>query len=217
MNTPHIPSSSFPTRNWANVTPDKLKSGPSSKPPGFRPSPRNWNSGGTSCCNSGGSVYLIMFKTRHALLLPGGRILRPRSGRNNRAEQPRNGTAFWPQTRHIHEPGQARYKTRTRTIRVRIQSAGAFSPGVQSRSRFGRAFGSETTSPCPKLGTGAEELGQQTVRILGQSEFLTPFLPGTFHEIARPSRRSSQRIAVDAELPISFQVRVRILPTYDHV
>ena len=217
MNTPHIPSSSFPTRNWANVTPDKLKSGPSSKPPGFRPSPRNWNSGGTSCCNSGGSVYLIMFKTRHALLLPGGRLLRPRSGRRAGADQPRNRMELWPQARHIHEHGQARYKTRTRTIRVRIQSAGAFSPGVQSRSRFGRAFGTGTILTRLNLGTCAEEPCPQTVLSVGPFEFLTPFLPGTFHEIARTSRRSSQRIAVDAELPISFQVRVRILPTYDHV
>jgi hypothetical protein len=43
-------------------------------------------------------VFLIMFKTGHALLLPGGRFLSPRSGRGLDAECPRNSPASrpWP-------------------------------------------------------------------------------------------------------------------------
>jgi hypothetical protein len=40
-----------------------------SKLRGSRPSPLNWRTGATSCCNRGGSVFLIMFNTRHALPL----------------------------------------------------------------------------------------------------------------------------------------------------
>lgn len=35
----------------------------------LRASLRNWKAGGTNCCNRGGNVLLIMFKTGHALPL----------------------------------------------------------------------------------------------------------------------------------------------------
>ena len=47
-------------------------------------------------------MFLIMFKTRHALPLVGTRILRPRTSRGETAQCPRDIAAEWPVTRHIH-------------------------------------------------------------------------------------------------------------------
>ena len=52
-------------------------------------------------------MFLIMFKTGQALLLPPGRIWSPRHGRETGAEQPRNVTGSWPQTRPFHDCGLA--------------------------------------------------------------------------------------------------------------
>ena len=117
----------------------------SNKPPALSPSPRNWKIGATNWCNRGGNVFLIMFKTGQALLLPGGRSSSPRNGRETGAEQPRNVTGSWPQTRHFHEIEPVQDRTQPRVSHVHEQSV----IRVQSTPRVASA-----NSPCPRTGNG---------------------------------------------------------------
>lgn len=77
-----------------------------------------------------------MFKTRHALLLPGGRFLCPRLYRGECAKQPRDMNRSRPQPRHVRDREQPECSPQSRLIRVREQSAIAVSPrqhaGTQS-------------------------------------------------------------------------------------
>jgi hypothetical protein len=70
----------------------------------------------TSCCNRGGSVFLIMFKTRHALLLRQRRNMVPGNSRGIAKPQPRASQNFqsFPRTIHVH--GHSTFFPRTRFI-----------------------------------------------------------------------------------------------------
>lgn len=83
-------------------------------------------------------MFLIMFKTRHALPLPGGRFLRPRIGRGMGAEQLRNMNCLWPQTRPIRELRQPPSRAHKLIVRVRERSAVASNSWQQARSQAAR-------------------------------------------------------------------------------
>jgi len=91
----------------------------------------NWN-------REGGSVFLIMFKTRHALPLPGGRFLRPRIVRGAGAERLRNIYCSRPQTRLIPELKQPSRMTHKRIARARERSAFGFNSWQQTRLQTNR-------------------------------------------------------------------------------
>ena len=96
-------------------------------------SPRNWKAGGTRCSNSRVSVFLIMFKTGHALLLPGGRFLSPRNGRGLDAECPRHRPASRPWPWPIRDRVQSATSPQPRRDHGRIQSVTVICPCPQSR------------------------------------------------------------------------------------
>ena len=77
-------------------------------------------------------MFQIMFKSGHALPLPGGRFSWPRIGRGGGAERLRNRHCSWPQTRpgDGHEPVQ--FRPRTQTVRVREQSVNTDWQWIQS-------------------------------------------------------------------------------------
>jgi hypothetical protein len=94
-------------------------------------------------------MSLIIFNTRHALLLSGLRFLRPRSNRGEGAEWPRNFIDLSPQTRRIQGREQVALQTRTRAARVRGQSTATFPPGTRTVQRrdHGLAFAADTNFP----------------------------------------------------------------------
>ncbi len=60
------------------------------------------------------------------------RILRPRIGRGESANRPRDMDQSRPQTRHIRQHKQAQDRSQSRLIRVRKQSASTSSPRQQT-------------------------------------------------------------------------------------
>ena len=86
------------------ITQPAWRAGQSNEPAGLKPSKCSWKTGATSCCNNGGSVFLIMFKTRHALLLSSLRFFCPRRSREIHTAQSRNDHDW--RTRHQSQSGR---------------------------------------------------------------------------------------------------------------
>jgi hypothetical protein len=86
-----------------------------------------------NCCNKGGNVFLIMFKTGQALLLRQRRSLRPRSGRGLDAECPRNSLASRPWPRPVRDRVQSETSPHPLHDRGRGQSVTVSWPGPQPR------------------------------------------------------------------------------------
>jgi hypothetical protein len=114
-----------------------------------------------NCCNKGGNVFLIMFKTGHALLLPGGRFLSPRSGRGLDAECPRHRPACWPWPCPVRDRVQSETSPHPCHARGRVQSVTVSWPCPQPRPQSvpvrvpvrAEAVRDQSTSanyPCPR-------------------------------------------------------------------
>ena len=159
-------------------------------------------------------MFLIMFRTGHALLLPGGRFLRPRTGRGENAEQSRNISDSWTQTRLFHKHGQIQCRTWTRIIRVREQSTSVFHPRPQMRQLTVRIHEPATDFTVRKQELAANKICPQSVHRPGLS---TPAnLPQI--DIGRIPQQAVKcpchRISVAFSLPTSFPVQIQIIPTY---
>ena len=154
-------------------------------------------------------MFLIMFKTGHALPLRKRRTWCPRMSRGRSAAFPRNISHSW--TRHwpVHGLDSAGVRTRTGTFRVREQAASAFSP----RTIHVRA--QATASIIRQQATVADENCPQTVRSREQST--SPNWSWTrFVRDRGPAKNHLHRcIAVSILASINFPVHVRIIPAYD--
>jgi len=159
-------------------------------------------------------VFLIMFKTGHALPLAGARLLRPRSSRGEHAEHPRKVNSAWPLTRQIHDRDSVENRTRTQIIHVREQSVSAFSPRKQASSRTGRVLGNAAASTVREPAAVADAHCPQTVHSRELSTFANPpsVMAVREHGLARSHPR--QCIAVSNLPPIRFPVRIQINPAY---
>lgn len=188
-----------------------------SKPRASRPSRRNWQTGATSCCKRGGSVFLNVFKPVHALLLSSLRFLGPRSSRGECAEQPRNITDSWPQTRQFHERGQAQYRSRTQTICVHEQSTSMFSPRQQARPQTVRIRELATAATVRKQAFARNARYPRTVLSLQLSTSLTSSLTGIVHELRQAENYPRRSIVLFVSPLTSSPVHVRIIPVYVHI
>ena len=159
-------------------------------------------------------MFLIMFRTGHALLLPGGRFLSPRSGRGESARQPRNIGDSWSQTRPFHEHEQAQCRTWTRIIRVREQSKYMFCPHPRARQGTGRIRALSTAFTRHSQELAAYIQCPQTVR---RHEWSTPIsLPQTNIGLVfqQATNRPRHRISVSIFPPTSFPVHIHSIPIY---
>jgi hypothetical protein len=115
-------------------------------------------------------VFLIIFKTGHALLLPRGRFLSPRSGRGLVAECPRHSPANRPWPCPVRHRGQSENSPHPRHDRVRVQSVTISWPSPHPRPQLvhirGRVRAANVrtrpvsvNSPCPRP---ARSLAQST-------------------------------------------------------
>lgn len=174
----------------------------------------NWKTGATNCCNRGGSVFLNAFNPVQALLLSSLRILRPQSGRAQRAEQPCKVVDSWPQTRHVHEHKQAEVRPQLRLIRVREQSTSASSPSKRARAQPVHIRGNDAAS------TGrvsAAATGMDVPHTDRESEHVTATdapLTGIEREPDRARNYPSRRIAVNVMPSFNFPVHIRHNPAY---
>ena len=159
----------------------------------------------------------IMFKSGQALLLPGGRSWSPRHGRATGAEQPRNVTGSWPQTRHIHEIELVQDRTQPRVGHVREQSVIAFSPRQQSRPRTVRVRAQATASIVSEQAAAAVVNQPQTGRSREQSS------PANWSQTQFVSDRGPaktdprRRIAVSSWALANFPVFIQTISPYEHI
>jgi hypothetical protein len=108
-------------------------------------------------------VFLIMFKTGHALPLAGARLLRPRGSRGGHAEHPREVSGSWPRTRQIHDHDSVGERTCPRTVHVREQPVSAFSPRKEARPRTVRSLGNAAASTIRESAAATDSIYPQTV------------------------------------------------------
>lgn len=160
-------------------------------------------------------MFLIMFKTGHALPLAGARLLRPQGSRGERAEQPREVSGAWPQTRQIRDLDSAANRTRTQTVRVREQSMSAFSPRKQARPRTDRVLGNAADSTVRESAAATATHCPQTVRSLELATFANSSCPRTVREPRQATNCPRRCIAVSVLSPISFLVRIQTIPAHD--
>ena len=159
-------------------------------------------------------MFLIMFRTGHALLLPGGRFLHPRISRGESAEQPRIIGNSWPQTWLFDEHGQAKCRTWTQIIRVREQSTSAFRSRQQAWQQIVHIRELSTAFTGRNRGLAADIQCPQSVR---RHELSTPVsLPQTGIGLVfqQATNRPRHRIAVSILPPTSFPVHIQIIPAY---
>ena len=162
-------------------------------------------------------MFLIMFKTGHALLLPRGRFLSPWHGREVCAKQSRKATGSWPQTRHIHENKLVQDRTQPRIGHVRKQSVTALTPRHQSRSQTIRVRAQATASIVREQAAAADVNCPQTVRSLKQSSAATWSQTQFVRDRGPVKSDPRRRIAVSAWASASFPVFIQIIAPYEHV
>lgn len=162
-------------------------------------------------------MFLIMFKTGHALLLPGGRILRPRSVRINGAEMPRNVIRSWPQTRSVRGFGRVEFRSWDRTIHVHGQSTTESIPRQQTRQRTGNARGRAMASTRLDREDAADVFSPSTARSLGQSTNATSSETRTVRVSERATCFPCQRLAVSTFAAFGFPVPIHVIPLYGNV
>lgn len=159
-------------------------------------------------------MFLIMFKTGHALPLVSTRFLRPRSSRGESAEQPREGCGSWPQARIIRELDSAAIRTPAQPVPAREQSMSAFSPRSQSRPRsiceLDHAWASTVREPAAATGLNCPP----TVRRLELCAAANSPCPETVRERGPAKSGPRHCIAVSILPPINFPVRILITLAY---
>ena len=162
-------------------------------------------------------MFLIMFKTGHALPLAGARLLRPRGSRGEHAEHPREMSDSWPRARQIRDHDSAENKTRTQTVRVREQSVSAFSPRKQARPRIGSVLGNAADSAVRESAAATNSSCPQIVRSRELSTSPNWSRTHSVRECGPAKNCPHQRIAVSILPPINFPVRIQLIPAYDLV
>ena len=162
-------------------------------------------------------MFLIVFKTRHALLLPGGRILRPPCGRNQGAEQSRRISDSWPQTRLGHERELIQVRTQSRVVRVREQSAHADIPRQRAGLQSVQNHDSKTVSTGSGQALALDVRRPNTVRVRGLAAKMNLVCLGTFLARQRAMDYPRSRIVADFVPAVSFPLHIQIIPSYGHV
>ncbi len=162
-------------------------------------------------------MFLIMFKTGHALPLAGARLLRPRGSRGEHAEHPREVSGAWPQTRQILELDSAANRTRPQTIRVREPSVSAFSPRKQSRPRTGHNLGNAAASTVRESASATATNYPQPVRSLELSTSANWSRTHSVSERGLANDCPHRRIPVCILPPVNFPIRIQTITAYDHV
>ena len=162
-------------------------------------------------------MFLIMFKTGHALPLAGARLLRPRGNRGEHAERPREMSGSWPRARQIHDHDSAVNRTRSQTVRVREQSVSAFSPRKQARPRTSRVLGNAADSTVRESAAATGSIYPQTVRSRELSMSAIRSRAKSVREHGLTTNCPRRCIAVSIFPPINFPVRIQTIPGYDLV
>ena len=159
-------------------------------------------------------MFVIMFKTGHALPLRERRTWCPRMNRGGRAAFPRNISRSWTRHRPVHGLDSAGNRTRTGTFRVREQSVSAFSPRQQSCPRTIHVHAQATASIVRERATAAEVNCPQAVRSHEQSTSANWSRTQFVRDRGLAKNYPHRCIAVSILPSIHFPVHVRIIPAH---
>lgn len=162
-------------------------------------------------------MFVIMFKTGHALPLRERRTWCPRMSRGRRAALPRNISHLWTWQRPVHGLDSAGNRTRTETFRVREQSVSAFRPRQQSCPRTIHVHAQATALIVREHATAADSNCPQTVRSLELSTSPNSSRAQSVREHDSATNCPRGCIAVSILPPINFPVHIRITLAYDFV
>ena len=160
-------------------------------------------------------MFLIMFKTGHALPLVDTRFLRPRSSRGESADCPREVCGSWPRTRQIRDLDSGGDRPRTGTFRVHELFVSAFSPRPQSRPQKIHVRAQATALIVREQAAAMDADCPQTVRSRELSTTANWSRPQSVRERGLAKSCPRRRIAVSILPPIHFPVHVRIIPSHD--
>jgi hypothetical protein len=157
----------------------------------LKPGMGNWS-------NEGGSVFLIMFKTRHALPLVKTRF-------------------SCPQTRPIRELESSAHKTRKRIVCVYARSASAFSPCQRACPLTARTRDIAMASTVRGLALHIDTKCPGTVR--GHDLSTPANQPRTrpSHKLQLTRNSSRHRNVAFKSRPANFLARIQIIPNYEYV
>lgn len=122
-----------------------------------------------------------------------------------------------PQTRPFREREQAQNRPQTRVIHVREQSTNTTSPRAKTRQQTVRIRDQATTSTGRDRESAADTNRPQTVRSLALSTTVISPLTNIGREPRLAECFPSRRIVVSIFPPVSFPVRIRIIPAYDPI
>ena len=162
-------------------------------------------------------MFLIMFKTGHALPLADARLLCSRSSRGEHADYPREVSGSWPQSRQIRDRDSAENRTRTQTMGVRELSVSAFKPRKQKRPRTCRDLGHAADSTVHEPAAATDSNCPRTVRSRELSMCANWSQTRSVRERGPARNYSGRRIAVAISPPISFPVRIQTIPAHDFI
>jgi hypothetical protein len=156
-------------------------------------------------------VFLIMFKTGHALPLRERRTWCPRMNRGGSANCPRNISRSWTWHRPVHGLDSAGNRTWPRTFRVHGQSVSAFSPRQQSRPRTIHVHAQATALIVREQATAVDADCPQTVRSHELSTSANWSRPQSVRERGLAKCCPPRRIAVSILSPIHFLIHIQII------
>lgn len=162
-------------------------------------------------------MFLIMFKTGHALPLAGARLLRPRGNRGEHAEYPREVSGAWPRTWQIRDRDSVGERPCPRTVHVLELSMSAFSPRKQARPRTVRVLGNAAASTVREPAADTDSNCPQPVRSRELSTSSNWSRAQSVREHGPATNCPRRCIAVSILPPIIFPVHIRITPAYDLV
>ena len=162
-------------------------------------------------------MFPIMFKSGQALLLPGGRSWSPRHGRETGAEQPRNVTDSWPQTRHFHDIKPVQDRTQPRIGHVHDQSVIPFNPRRESHPRTVRGRAQATASIVSEQAAAAVVNQPQTGRSRKQSSSANWSQTQFVRDRGPAKTDPRRRIAVSSWALANFPVFIQTISPYEHV
>jgi hypothetical protein len=162
-------------------------------------------------------VFLIIVNKGQALPLVFTRFLCPRSSRGEPAERTRDMNRSRPQPRKFRERELIQNRPQSRLIHVREQSMSAFNPPPQSRPQTVRIPECIVSSTGRDQALAMDTDCPQPVRSLELSAAANSSRTRTFRKRGLEKNCPSRSILVSIWLPTSFPVRIRIIPSYDHI
>lgn len=162
-------------------------------------------------------MFLIVFKTRHALLLPEGRIPCPRINRELDAQQPPNINGTRPRQQPVRDHGSAAGEAQLRSELMHEHAAVAFSPRPPLWQRIVRVHGPATGQNGQGQAIAMSPICPGSVRVGGTSASTNRLQPRTDRESSATRTSAVHRLCVATALSTEFPVHIQHGTAYEFI